>query len=203
MRKLHILFATLTVFAINVHAYAASNMGEPYDVDYEKKAGLPQLDPTFYVSQLFWLAITFATLYFLFSKNILPTISGILENRHEHIQDDLDTAETLKKEAEEVHASYEKKMNDARERVTTLYADIETEITNNAELSLQGFQEKFAKEISIAEAKLDKTKKEALKEMDSIAAEISSIAAKKIVDVDLDPGKAEDIIKNINKAKAA
>ena len=43
--------------------------------------GLPQFDPTWWPSQLLWLALTFAVLYFVFSRSTLPRLGGILETR--------------------------------------------------------------------------------------------------------------------------
>ena len=41
-----------------------------------ESGGMPQLDPEFWVSQIFWLTITFGILYFTLSKLILPKISS-------------------------------------------------------------------------------------------------------------------------------
>ena len=60
---------------------------------------LPQLDIVTYSSQIFWLAISFIVLYFLVAKIAMPRIAEVLEERQERIEDDLDKAETLKKEA--------------------------------------------------------------------------------------------------------
>ena len=38
-----------------------------------EKGGMPQLDPEFWVSQIFWLTITFGTLFLVLSK-FIPTI---------------------------------------------------------------------------------------------------------------------------------
>lgn len=174
-----------------------------HDAHHAESAGLPQLDPTFYASQLFWLLVMFVFMYFFFAKSILPTLSAILENRHKHIQDDLDMAESLRKEAEGVQASYEKKLTEARDKASSLYADIESDISKKTEKSLREFQDSFAKEVAVTEAKLAKAKKEAMEEMNNIAAEIASIAADKIVGVKTDPSIAQDIVKDLTKKKAA
>ena len=46
-----------------------------------EKGGMPQLNPEFWVSQIFWLTITFGTLFLVLSKFILPRISKNLEQR--------------------------------------------------------------------------------------------------------------------------
>ena len=71
---------------------------------------LPQLDIETYASQIFWLIVTFIVLYFLVAKIAMPRIAEVLEGRQERIEDDLDKAETLKKEAYlvRVEEGYEK-----------------------------------------------------------------------------------------------
>ncbi|MAK00068.1 MAG: hypothetical protein CMM13_05245, partial [Rhodospirillaceae bacterium] len=76
---------------------------------------LPQLDIETYASQIFWLIVTFIVLYFLVAKIAMPRIAEVLEGRQERIEDDLDKAETLKKEAYLVKVEYEKALSSARE----------------------------------------------------------------------------------------
>ena len=49
------------------------------------KAPFPAFDPTWFASQLFWLAIFFTGLYFALSRFILPKLSDTLEKRSELI----------------------------------------------------------------------------------------------------------------------
>ncbi|MDA9653942.1 F0F1 ATP synthase subunit B, partial [Candidatus Pelagibacter sp.] len=41
-----------------------------------ESGGMPQLNPEFWISQIFWLTITFGILYVALSKLILPKISA-------------------------------------------------------------------------------------------------------------------------------
>ena len=62
---------------------------------------MPQLDPSSYASQIFWLVVTFVILYLLMWKVALPRVSALLRERQERIDDDLEKASRLKAEAEE------------------------------------------------------------------------------------------------------
>ena len=58
-----------------------------------ESGGMPQLNPEFWVSQIFWLIITFGILYIVLSKFILTKISSNLELRKSQIQENIETAE--------------------------------------------------------------------------------------------------------------
>lgn len=59
------------------------------------KAGLPQLDTSWYSSQIFWLLLVFGLLYFVVGKIIAPKIGGVIESRQAKIDNDLARAEQL------------------------------------------------------------------------------------------------------------
>ena len=50
-----------------------------------ESGGMPQLNPEFWISQIFWLTLTFGVLYIILSKFILPKISTNLEIRKSKI----------------------------------------------------------------------------------------------------------------------
>lgn len=60
---------------------------------------MPQFDVSSFSSQLFWLAIVFAVLYFIISKFIAPKAESILTARNRCIEEDINYAEVYKKEA--------------------------------------------------------------------------------------------------------
>ena len=52
-----------------------------------ESGGMPQLNPEFWISQIFWLILTFGILYLVLSKLILPKISKNLELRKTKISE--------------------------------------------------------------------------------------------------------------------
>ena len=78
-----------------------------------ESGGMPQLNPEFWVSQIFWLIITFGILYVVLSKFILPKISSNLELRKSQIQENIETAEKQREMSEVKLKEYDEKEIDA------------------------------------------------------------------------------------------
>ena len=53
---------------------------------------MPQLNPEFYISQLFWLVISFTFLFIFLWRISLPRISTVLEKRSNKINEDIEIA---------------------------------------------------------------------------------------------------------------
>ena len=65
-----------------------------------ESGGMPQLNPEFWISQIFWLTLTFGILYIVLSKIILPKISANLALRKSQIQENSETAEKKRESSE-------------------------------------------------------------------------------------------------------
>ena len=62
---------------------------------------MPQLEQTeFFISQLFWLVLTFTFLLIFLWRISLPRISSVLEKRESKIDNDIASAKQLQAEAE-------------------------------------------------------------------------------------------------------
>ena len=57
---------------------------------------MPQLNPEFWFSQIFWLTISFGILFIVLSKFILPKIRNNLETRKSQIMDNIEIADDQK-----------------------------------------------------------------------------------------------------------
>ena len=64
------------------------------------EAGMPQLNPEFWLSQIFWLLFIFSILYLIIWKVFLPRITYSIENRKSKIVNDLNETQKLKENAE-------------------------------------------------------------------------------------------------------
>ncbi|MDH5723611.1 MAG: hypothetical protein OEY94_09865 [Alphaproteobacteria bacterium] len=199
----------ISIIFVNVllasHAYAAGGAGHGSthdagaDTAHHSSGGLPQLDPSSFPSQIFWLVVIFAGLYIFYSKKSIPEISRVVENRKERIQNDLDSAGKIREEVESVQAAYEEKLREAREKSSNIYKDTESAIKKNAEEAQKAFQEKSSSEISATEKRLENALNAAMEDMNSLAAEVAIEAAEKIIGVRATKKDVKDVVKNLNK----
>src|SRR5215475_15386899 len=74
----------------------------------------PPLDTSTFAPQLVWLALTFALLYVILKRAVLPRVGEVIEERSDRIKRDLAQAEELKVETDKALAHYEQVLSDAR-----------------------------------------------------------------------------------------
>ena len=80
------------------------------------EGGMPQLNPEFWASQIFWLILIFSILYIIIWKIFLPKITDSIENRKSRIVNDLNEAQKLKENAEKKLNEYNKIIEDIKKR---------------------------------------------------------------------------------------
>lgn len=76
--------------------------------------GLPQLNFETWPSQILWLALSLAALFFILSRFVLPRVALTLEERRDTIAGDLDLAADYDRKAREAEASYKAALEAAR-----------------------------------------------------------------------------------------
>ena len=156
---------------------------------------LPQLDIETYASQIFWLIVSFIVLYFLVAKIAMPRIAEVLEGRQERIEDDLDKAETLKKEAYLVKVEYEKALSSAREEAHEATRRTQEEIAKHgAEVEALANQ-KVVNMLKDAEDRIEAARTEVSSDKETVvdtleqnvARDIIGDTVKKMVGIDVSP----------------
>ena len=97
------------------------------------EAGMPQLNPEYWFSQIFWLIIFFIILYLAVSKIYLPKIKNNLDNREKKIRDDLSQAKDLKELSEKKNVEYLQLIEKAKKKIEKNIADSKIEIADKIE----------------------------------------------------------------------
>lgn len=90
--------------AAETSAHAAKDVAEA------GAAGLPQLDPSYFASQLFWLTLFFVALYLFLSRVMLPKLGGVIEARDAQRTGDIAAAAKANADAQAALAAYESAM---------------------------------------------------------------------------------------------
>ena len=137
---------------------------------------LPQLNLQTYPSQIFWLIVSFVILYLLVSRVAMPRISEVLEERHERIADDLDKAETLKKEADLVRAEYEKARSEARDKAHAATREVQDAVAKSNAVVEAEAHGKVVAMVKDAEARIGAARTEAIGNVQAVARDVAGDA---------------------------
>lgn len=148
---------------------------------HDGSAGMPQLDPSSFASQIFWLVVIFAVLYGLLVRNILPRIKSVLDDRHTQITDDLVSAEKAKAEAAEARDIFEKEISTARAKAFLLIQDAQSEIDAMFVKSNHKLEQKLAQEHLEAEANIHTHTQKVAHDMQPVIEELAAMMVETLV----------------------
>lgn len=157
-------FATLAAGA----ARAAETHGESGE-----GASFPPFDPSHFASNLFWLAVTFALLYWLMSQIALPRIGEILDERAGTIGRDLDQAAEMQAKAEEMAQAYEKALAEARKNAQGIAQAARETGAKASDAQRHATEAELAAKLAQAEAIIAKTKTEAMSNVRDLGSDIA------------------------------
>ena len=166
--------------------------------------GMPQLNPEFWISQIFWLVITFASLFLILSKYILPKISKNIEFRKSQIQENIETADKQKEESEKKIAEYEKHILESKNEARNYYNEARKKILKDIDKKREQLENILDKEIKDAEKEISELKKKAPEKINKIAIETTSDLIKQLIGEELNNSSISTIVedqakKNIGK----
>jgi F-type H+-transporting ATPase subunit b len=135
---------------------------------------MPQLDISAWPPQLFWLAITFALLYFVVSKFIIPRTGGVIELRKTTIESDLAAATRNKSESEAALKAYEASLADARAKAGAEALQIRNSLNADAEAARVKLGADLGAKASAADQKIVAAKAKALAGVEAMASDIAA-----------------------------
>ena len=146
---------------------------------------MPQLDPSGFSTQLFWLFVTFMTLFLIAWKVALPRMTEVLNARQERIDGDLEKAETVKQEADEVLAAYEKVLADATSQAQEIHREAVHDLAEERTRRQEELSRRLSQQAGEAEARIDDEKQRAAEGIREAALEVVQDAAKRLIGTDI------------------
>ena len=185
MKKFCIALCIASVFYVN----------EAFGSD----SGMPQLDPEFWASQVFWLILIFSILYLIIWKIFLPKITYSIENRKSQIVNDLDEAQKIKESAEKKLEEYNKIIESSKQEAKKIIEDGRKKLDIDIENKKQKFNSEIEKEIAAVEKEIKELKEDSLPNINKIASEISANIIKKIINTEVNKSNVAAVVDDIMK----
>lgn len=158
---------------------------------------MPQLDPSGFSSQLFWLTLSFVSLYILLAKILLPRIGSILEVRADTIKSSIEEAEKLKSEAERTRDAYEKSLADTRKKARAIIAESQSGIAASFAARETEIALKMDKKLAESEAGILQAKKEVMQHISTVAGDVSTLIVEIVAGYRPDAGA---VVSYVNQA---
>ena len=164
-----------------------------------ESGGMPQLNPEFWISQIFWLTLTFGILFIVLSKFILPKISANLEARKSQILENIETADKQKEESENKIKEYEKIILKSKSEAKNYYNETRQKILDDISKKQQNLKNQIDIEIKKAEKEINDLKIQAPKKINQIAIEASSELVKNLIGDEVNSSSISAIVEDISK----
>jgi F-type H+-transporting ATPase subunit b len=162
---------------------------------------MPQIeDVASFLPQIFWLVITFTTLYLIMWKTAVPGIANVLEARQKRIGDNLDKATQAKQEAEETLAAYEASMADARSQAQSLHARTAKLLSDETEAREAEIADELGRDFSKSEAEIQRAVDGAMGHVRTIAIEVAGDALQRLSGQAADEKTLTDAVDRVIKA---
>ena len=166
---------------------------------YSAEAGMPQLDPTYWASQAFWLILVFTILYISISKFYLPKIKDNLDNRENKIKEDLENANIFKEQSEAKAKEYDDILENAKKEVSRIHFDSKNILDKNIQSKKVAMEKEIEKEILKAQKEILELKKNSISSIQTISGSIVSNIIENILGDKLNESSIKATVDDISK----
>ena len=155
---------------------------------------MPQLNPEFFVSQLFWLAVFFIFLFVFLWRVSLPRIATVLEKRQNKIDENLSSAKELQEQAMEIEKKINDQINKAKLETDEKIKETINALQENVSSQLSSLDKDLEKKVSDAEKEILKSKDDQMKNINIEIANITKLTIGKITDIELSDNEINKVI---------
>ena len=166
---------------------------------FAAEAGMPQLDPTYWASQAFWLILVFTILYISIAKFYLPKIKNNLDNRENRIKDDLEDANKFKELSESKLKEYEKILENAKKEIAKIHLESKNTLDKDIQLKKGAVEKEIEKEIIKAQKEISDLKKNSITDIQKISENIASNIIESISGDKLNENSIKAAVEDISK----
>ena len=166
-----------------------------------ESGGMPQLNPEFWISQIFWLTITFGILYVLLSKLILPKISGNLEIRKSQILENIEAAEKQREESELKIQEYEKIVQNSKNEAKNYFNQARQKILKDINLKKETLEKELNVEVQKVEAEIQELRNKAPEKINKIAVETATDLLQHLIGAEVNNSSISAIVDDLSKKK--
>ena len=164
-----------------------------------ESGGMPQLNPEFWISQIFWLILTFGTMYVVLSKFILPKISNNLESRKSQILENIEAAEKQREDSEAKLKEYDEIVLKSKSEAKNMFNQTREKALKDIVAKKEVLDQQIDNEINKAEKEIEVLRVSAPDKINKIAIETSSELLEKLIGAGVNNSSISAIVDDLSK----
>ena len=168
---------------------------------FAAEVGMPQLDPTYWASQAFWLILVFTVLYISIAKFYLPKIKNNLDDRENKIKEDLDSANKFKELSELKIKEYEKILENSKKEVLKIHFDSKNKLDKDIQTKKNIMEKEIETEISKAQQDIIELKKNSISDIQNISKYLAADIIENISGEKLNESSIKAAVEDVSKKK--
>jgi F-type H+-transporting ATPase subunit b len=143
---------------------------------------MPQLDARTYLSQLFWLGVSFGLLYVCMHFFIVPKVKKIFQKRRYFLEEKLEEIDVFRSEIERLEKKIEVLSEKSRQRANEILTEIQNqckELIKKEEKTLQRISDE---EISIFQKNLEEMEEKIESDLKKKQKDIANLIVQKLLE---------------------
>ena len=160
---------------------------------------MPQLNPEFFASQLFWLAITFIFLFIFLWRVSLPRINSVQTKRENKIKEDIKKAKQLQAEAEDIQEQINKQLDQAKSDSVELIKSAFIKLQKESSKKLEELDKNLSTKIDATYETIEKNKSESMSQIYEQINDITKLMISKISNVQVNEGEIKMAVEKIRQ----
>jgi F-type H+-transporting ATPase subunit b len=163
---------------------------------------MPQLDPTWYASQSFWMLVTFCAMFLMMWRFVMPAMRATVDARRSRIETDIQKTEELKNEASRLLKDLTQAQEDVKRKMQAAFAQAQAEaqaLTQQLEID---FNARLSAQIAEKEQALETAKEIALQDVARISGDLAAAIVPKIAGITVSADEIHQTITSVMEERA-
>jgi F-type H+-transporting ATPase subunit b len=164
---------------------------------------MPQLDFSnpLTLAQVVWMAIIFGALYYVLARYSLPQVSGVLENRAERINGDLDSARAAKAQSDaavtEITEAGRRAAAEGQASISQAVAQAKAEAAEQTRAA----DEQLNQQLAEAEGRIRAARTQAMGALRQVATETAAVVVNRLTGQTVDPAAIDAAVGSAMQAR--
>lgn len=145
-----------------------------------------------YVSQIFWLLVTFGLVFFVVGRGMLPRVQKTIDDRDGRIAGDIAAAKAARDAADGTEAEWQARDQANRERAQAVVAEARASAARASEAKLSAASAEQAAQVAEREAGIRAQAAQVISEIEAVAAEAAQAIVARVsgAEVSVDEARA-------------